>query len=183
LTQVAAKAIGAIPSLIFYPIVPFVFQSAFLIYWVAALLYLFSAGHVTRNNCKNSCAAYDLTLGQVTDASCCGYDLHHPKNLVWAILYHIFGFFWTTQFITACCLTTIAGAVAAYYWARGESAVSPKYLKILPLVQFLRISISKLSCALFRTWVGYLYCRRPSAWFATVWAQWLWARCWWLSLK
>lgn len=121
--QVSAKAIGAIPSLIFYPIVPFLFQSAFLIYWVAGLLYLVSAGNITRNNCNNSCAAYDLTVGQVTDTNCCGYDLHHPKNLVWAILYHIFGFFWTTQFITACCLTTIAGAVAAYYWARGESAV------------------------------------------------------------
>ncbi|KAG0610439.1 hypothetical protein M758_7G065600 [Ceratodon purpureus] len=120
--KVSAKAIGAIPSLIFYPIVPFLFQSAFLIYWVAGLLYLVSAGDVSRNNCNNSCAAYDLTVGQVTDANCCGYDLHHPKNLVWAILYHIFGFFWTTQFITACCLTTIAGAVAAYYWARGESA-------------------------------------------------------------
>ncbi|KAG0559037.1 hypothetical protein KC19_10G073600 [Ceratodon purpureus] len=120
--KVAAKAIGAIPSLILYPLVPFLFQSIFLIYWVAGLLYLFSAGDVTRNICNNSCAAYDLTLAQVNDANCCGYGFHHSKNLTWAILYHFFGFFWTTQFITACCLTTIAGAVAAYYWARGESS-------------------------------------------------------------
>jgi choline transporter-like protein 2/4/5 len=126
LFQVAAKAIGAIPSLIIYPIIPFLVVSIFLIYWTAGLLYLFSAGNITRNNCNNSCSAYDLTLGQVTDVSCCGYTMHHSKNIVWAILYHIFGVFWTTQFINACCLTTIAGAVAAYYWARGESAVSFK---------------------------------------------------------
>ena len=126
LFQVAAKAIGAIPSLIIYPIIPFLVVSIFLIYWTAGLLYLFSAGNITRNNCNNSCSAYDLALGQVTDVSCCGYTMHHSKNIVWAILYHIFGVFWTTQFINACCLTTIAGAVAAYYWARGESAVSFK---------------------------------------------------------
>ncbi|XP_073392196.1 choline transporter protein 1 isoform X2 [Physcomitrium patens] len=120
--KVATKAMGAIPSLLIYPIIPFIFQSAFLIYWVAGFLYLVSAGTVTRNNCNNSCAAYDLTAGLVTDTNCCGYDVHQSKNLVWAILYQIFGFFWTTQFITACCLTTIAGAVAAYYWARGDTA-------------------------------------------------------------
>ncbi len=121
--QVAAKAIGAIPSLIIYPIVPFLVVAVFLIYWLAALLYLASAGSVTQNNCNNSCAAYDLTLQAISDNSCCGYSLHHSKNIAWAIVYHIFGVFWTTQFIIACCLTTIAGAIAAYYWARGETTV------------------------------------------------------------
>jgi choline transporter-like protein 2/4/5 len=120
--QVAAKAIGAIPSLIIYPIIPFLVAAAFLIYWLAALLYLASAGSVTQNNCNNSCAAYDLTLQAISDNSCCGYSLHHSKNIAWAIVYHIFGVFWITQFIIACCLTTIAGAIAAYYWARGETA-------------------------------------------------------------
>jgi hypothetical protein len=96
----------------------------FLIYWVTALLYLTSAGSVTRNNCNNSCAAYDLTSLSISDNNCCGYSLHHSKNIAWAITYHVFGVFWTTQFINACCLTTIAGAIAAYYWARGKTSVS-----------------------------------------------------------
>jgi hypothetical protein len=91
LTQVAAKAIGAIPSLIFYPKVPFLFQSAFLIYWVAALLYFFSAGHVTRNNCKNSCAAYDLTLGHRREIW-----LANPK-LTFAALFSLVLFFYTDR--------------------------------------------------------------------------------------
>jgi choline transporter-like protein 2/4/5 len=122
--QVAAKAIGAIPSLVIYPIVPFLILVVFLIYWVTALLYLTSAGSVTRNNCNNSCAAYDLTSLSISDNNCCGYSLHHSKNIAWAITYHVFGVFWTTQFINACCLTTIAGAIAAYYWARGKTSVS-----------------------------------------------------------
>ncbi|CAM6029743.1 unnamed protein product [Sphagnum balticum] len=119
--KVAGKAIGAIPSLIIYPIFPFIVVAVFLIYWVAALLYLASAGSVVQNTCNNSCAAYDLQLQAITDNNCCGYSLHHSKNIAWAIVYHIFGMFWITQFINACCLTTIAGAIAAYYWARGET--------------------------------------------------------------
>ncbi len=122
--QVAGKAIGAIPSLIIYPIIPFIIVAVFLIYWVAALLYLASAGSVVQNTCNNSCAAYDLQLQAITENNCCGYSLHHSKNIAWAIVYHIFGMFWITQFINACCLTTIAGAIAAYYWARGETMVS-----------------------------------------------------------
>lgn len=44
--------------------------------------------------------------------------------MVWAILYHFFSLYWVTQFMLASALTTAAGAVAAYYWAKGETAVS-----------------------------------------------------------
>ncbi|CAM6015869.1 unnamed protein product [Sphagnum balticum] len=120
--KVAAKAIGAIPSLVIYPIVPFLILVVFLIYWVTVLLYLTSAGSVTRNNCNNSCAASDLTSLSISDNNCCGYSFHHSKNVAWAIIYHVFGVFWTTQFINACCLTTIAGVIAAYYWAQGKTS-------------------------------------------------------------
>jgi choline transporter-like protein 2/4/5 len=113
--QVAAKAIGAIPSLAICPIVPFLILVVFLIYWVTALLYLASAGSVTWNNCNNSCAAYDLTSLSISDNNCCGCSLHHSRNVALAIIYHVFCVFWTTQFINACCLTTIVGAIAAYY--------------------------------------------------------------------
>ncbi len=40
-------------------------------------------------------------------------------------IYHFFGFLWTTQFLIAILQTTIAGAIAAWYWVRekGVSAV------------------------------------------------------------
>lgn len=103
--QVALRAVIAIPSLIIYPLIPFVILSIFLMYWVAATLYLFSAGEV-----------------RVTSL-CCGFTFHHTKHIVWAILYHFLSLYWVTHFIMACTVTTLAGAVAAYYWARGETAV------------------------------------------------------------
>jgi choline transporter-like protein 2/4/5 len=104
--QVSLQSVVAIPSLLIYPLVPFFILGIFLIYWVAATLYLFSAGDV-----------------QATKL-CCGFKFHHRKHIVWAILYHFFSLYWFTQFILASTLTTVAGAVASYYWAKGETAVS-----------------------------------------------------------
>lgn len=100
------RSIIAIPALLIYPLVPFFLLGIFSIYWVGATLYLFSAGEVKP------------TL------LCCGFKFHHRKHIVWAILYHFLSLYWVTQFILASTLTTAAGAVASYYWAKGETAVS-----------------------------------------------------------
>lgn len=119
----SAKAIGAIPGLFVLPFVPFVVLTLFFIYWVAAALYLFSAGAVAKNDCSGGCCAYDLLSQTVKCEGCCGYDYHFTRHIALALLYHIFGCFWTTQFVIACSLTTIAGAVASYYWAQGRASV------------------------------------------------------------
>ncbi len=126
--QVTVQAIGAVPSLVVYPAIPFMAFGLFFIYWLSALLYLFSAGKIRQNNCTyNSCASYDLYSQTVTQSGCCGYTLHSTHNIVWAILYHLFVLFWAISFIAACSVTTISGAIASYYWARGETAVSLSY--------------------------------------------------------
>jgi choline transporter-like protein 2/4/5 len=126
--QVTVQAIGAVPSLVVYPAIPFIAFGFFFIYWLSALLYLFSAGKIRQNNCiYNSCASYDLYSQTVTQSGCCGYTLHPTHNIVWAILFHLFVLFWAISFITTCSVTTISGAVASYYWARGETAVSLSY--------------------------------------------------------
>lgn len=103
--EVSLRSIIAIPALLIYPLVPFFLLGIFSIYWVGATLYLFSAGEVKP------------TL------LCCGFKFHHRKHIVWAILYHFLSLYWVTQFILASTLTTAAGAVASYYWAKGETAV------------------------------------------------------------
>jgi len=66
--QVTVQAIGAVPSLVVYPAIPFIAFGFFFIYWLSALLYLFSAGQIRQNNCTyNSCASYDLYSQTVTD--------------------------------------------------------------------------------------------------------------------
>jgi len=112
--QVTMHAIGALSSLVVYPAIPFIAFGFFFIYWLSALLYLFIAGKIRQNNCTyNSCASYDLYSQTVTESGCCGYTLHSTHNIVWAI-----------SFIAACSVTTISGAIASYYWARGETVIS-----------------------------------------------------------
>ncbi|CAK9865675.1 unnamed protein product [Sphagnum jensenii] len=124
ITKVTVQAIGAVPSLVVYPAIPFIAFGFFFIYWLSALLYLFSAGKIRQNNCTyNSCASYDLYSQTVTQSGCCGYTLHSTHNIVWAILYHLFVLFWAISFIAGCSVTTISGAIASYYWARGETAM------------------------------------------------------------
>jgi len=41
-------------------------------------------------------------------------------NLQYMLAYHFFGLLWTIQFITAFGQCVIAGAIATYYWTRGE---------------------------------------------------------------
>lgn len=143
--KVSAKAIGAIPGLFVLPFVPFVVLTLFFIYWVAAALYLFSAGAVAKNDCSGGCCAYDLLSQTVKCEGCCGYDYHFTRHIALALLYHIFGCFWTTQFVIACSLTTIAGAVASYYWAQGRASAMPLFPVLSSGKRVLRYSLGSMA--------------------------------------
>jgi len=57
---------------------------------------------------------------------CCGYSVRYTPHIGVAILFHLFGCYWVTQFLIACSSTVIAGSVASYYWGCGEESVSKK---------------------------------------------------------
>jgi choline transporter-like protein 2/4/5 len=124
LFQVAAKVIGEVQALIAFPLLPFLILSIFYMFWFSATLHLFSSGQVVRNDCNTDCCSYDLKLGKVNCDNCCGYNIHYTPHISIAILFHLFGCYWATQFILACSSTVVAGSVASYYWARGEISVS-----------------------------------------------------------
>jgi hypothetical protein len=56
--QVTMQAIGAVPSLVVYPAIPFIAFGFFFFYWLSALLYLFNVGKIRQNNCKYNSRAY-----------------------------------------------------------------------------------------------------------------------------
>ncbi|KAH7297110.1 hypothetical protein KP509_26G054000 [Ceratopteris richardii] len=143
--KVSAKAIGAIPSLLILPLAPFILLTIFFVYWVVAALYLFSAGSVARNDCSGGCCAYDLSSQSVDCGGCCGYDYKFTRHIALALLYHIFGCFWTTQFIIACSLTTIAGAVASYYWAQGNRSAMPLFPVLSSAKRVLKYSLGSMA--------------------------------------
>ncbi|CAM6083691.1 unnamed protein product [Calypogeia fissa] len=148
--KVSSKSIAAIPSLVIYPIFPTLILSIFFILWTSVLLYLFSAGKIRENtSCSDGCCAYDLATQSLNCNNCCGYEFKHSKNVVWAILFHIFGGFWITQFINACSLTIIAGAVVSYYWVRGDRSQLPAFPVLSSTKRLFRYSLGSMAIGSF----------------------------------
>lgn len=128
--KVAAKVIGEVQALIIFPVIPYAILAIFYMFWFSAALNLFSSGRMIQNNCSTSCCAYDLKSKKVNCDNCCGYSIHYTPHLTAAILFHLFGCYWATQFFVACSSTVIAGSVASYYWTRGEA---PQEIPFLPV--------------------------------------------------
>ncbi|KAG2681938.1 hypothetical protein I3843_11G167500 [Carya illinoinensis] len=122
--KVAAKVIGEVQALIIFPIIPYTILAIFYMFWFSAALHLFSSGQVVQNNCNTNCCAYDLVSKRVNCDHCCGYSINYTPHIGVAILFHLFGCYWATQFLIACSSTVIAGSVASYYWAGGATSVS-----------------------------------------------------------
>lgn len=122
-SQVAAKVIGEVNALIIFPVIPYVILAVFYMIWLSAAMHLFSSGQIRQNNCDSNCCAFDLALKRVRCDGCCGYSIHYTPHIGIAILFHLFGCYWATKFFIAGSSTVIAGSVASYYWARGETTV------------------------------------------------------------
>ncbi|XP_057472817.1 choline transporter protein 1-like [Actinidia eriantha] len=128
--KVAAKVIGEVRALIIFPVIPYLILAIFYMFWLSAALYLFSSGQVLENECNSNCCAYELGLKRVSCDRCCGYTIHYTHHISAAILFHLFGCYWATQFFIACSSTVIAGSVASYYWARGETSPEIPFLPV-----------------------------------------------------
>ncbi|KAL3647077.1 Choline transporter protein 1 [Castilleja foliolosa] len=128
--KVAAKVIGEVQALIIFPVIPYAVLAIFYMFWLSAALHLFSSGSVVQNDCSDNCCAYDLKEMQMNCNSCCGYTVHYTSHIATAILFHLFGGYWATQFVIASSSTVIAGSVASYYWARGETSPAIPFLPV-----------------------------------------------------
>ncbi|GBG82360.1 hypothetical protein CBR_g34644 [Chara braunii] len=147
--KVASKAMAAIPTLLVFPILPFAASVLFGIFWVYVASYLFSAGDVTRRDCLGAeqCRSYSVALLRTVTGpeNCCGYDIKYNTRLKWAMVYHIFGCFWTLQFILACSMTTIAGAVASFYWTKSDKAAIPFHPVTNAATRTIRYSLGSMA--------------------------------------
>ncbi|PQM34922.1 choline transporter-like protein 2 [Prunus yedoensis var. nudiflora] len=128
--KVAAKVIGEAQALIIFPVIPYTILAIFYMFWFSAAFHLFSSGQVVQNDCNLNCCVYDLLSKRVNCDRCCGYSIHYTPHIGVAILFHLFGGYWATQFFIACSSTVIAGSVASYYWARGETSPEIPFLPV-----------------------------------------------------
>ncbi|KAL3503232.1 hypothetical protein ACH5RR_037681 [Cinchona calisaya] len=143
--KVAAKVIGEVQALIIFPVIPYAVLAIFYMFWFSAALHLFSSGSVIQNNCSANCCAYDLKSKKVSCDSCCGYSIHYTPHLTAAILFHLFGCYWATQFFVACSSTVIAGSVASYYWTRGEAPEIPFLPVFASMNRLIRYSLGSVA--------------------------------------
>ncbi|ONK63978.1 uncharacterized protein A4U43_C07F20860 [Asparagus officinalis] len=144
--KVAAKVIGEVQALIIFPVLPYAILAIFYMFWLSAALNLFSSGQILKNDCSGNCCSYDLKSNRVNCDSCCGYSIHYTPHIAIAILFHLFGCFWATQFIIACSATVIAGSVASYYWARGEISEEIPFLPVFASMRrLLRYSLGSVA--------------------------------------
>ncbi|CAL5341943.1 unnamed protein product [Camellia sinensis] len=143
---VAAKVIGEAQALIIFPVIPYSILAIFYMFWFSAALNLFSSGQVLENDCNSNCCAYELGLKRVSCDRCCGYRIHYTSHIGAAILFHLFGCYWATQFFIACSSTVIAGSVASYYWARGETSPEIPFLPVVSsMKRLMRYSLGSVA--------------------------------------
>jgi hypothetical protein len=66
-----------------------------------------------------------VCLQQILDlcagSSDCYISYDWNNRLKYAFIFHFFGLLWTNQFIVGLSSVVVAGAVANYYWSRGDT--------------------------------------------------------------
>ena len=86
-------------SIFLIPIAFFLITMIWLAFWIISAVYVYSSGEVTG-------------LGEI--------KWNKTTRYVW--IYHIFGLFWISAFITGCCQFIIAAVACIWYFAQGGSS-------------------------------------------------------------
>ncbi|CAD7702902.1 unnamed protein product, partial [Ostreobium quekettii] len=151
---VASQAIATMPSILLFPIFPFIVEVLLVLYFVFVSALLYSAGDLVPKF-KGASSETDVgsllsadgsvpsgfgvassaddsppAVANVTRLECatdpdCYYGVEWDNALKYMFLYHLFGLLWTNQFIVGFGYVSIAGAVANFYWNRGDVSAMP----------------------------------------------------------
>jgi len=137
--KVASQAVGVMPSVLLFPIVPLLMLIVFLAYWVAVTGFLWSAGEtvavtITTDTSnllspkveRSVATRANATFWECHDDPKCRYEQQWDKDMWYMMIYHLFGLLWMNQFFVALGYVVIAGAISSFYWAEGDRAKIPK---------------------------------------------------------
>ncbi|ORZ40239.1 plasma-membrane choline transporter-domain-containing protein [Catenaria anguillulae PL171] len=119
-----SKAVGSMPLIVLFPLVPYVGIIVLTVYYVIIAIYI-------------------ETSNDVTSLSALGVNqsITYIKYFQW---YHLFGFLWTLAFLVAINQTTIAGAIATWYWSR-DKAHLPRFTVLKAFWRTIRYSLGSLA--------------------------------------
>ncbi|XP_054996377.1 choline transporter-like protein 5 isoform X2 [Sorex araneus] len=144
LLKEGSKAIGYIPTTLFYPFLTYLFLSICICYWAVIAIYLATAGIpiykvVSPDGlCKyenNTCSpeVFNATeIAKVCPGAHCNFAFYGGKTLYHQYIssFHIFNLFvflWLINFIIALGQCTLAGSFATYYWTLNKPDDIPSY--------------------------------------------------------
>lgn len=103
--KVAAEAISHMPMVLFTPVIPLLMNVVFFVWAIVVATFIYASGDIEKS-------------GDTVKIS-------WNETLQYASLYHLFGIFWTTQFISGFGMMITAGSIALYYWQRDKLPANP----------------------------------------------------------
>jgi len=112
----ASRSLQAMPLLIVWPFLPFIFAILLFVYFCGVSALVYSAGHVSLSDLGSITGNITGYSVNVTDLTMSEFVPNNAKEVM--LWYHLFGFLWFNSLINAVSMCTVAGAVSAYYWSR-----------------------------------------------------------------
>ncbi|XP_041658402.1 choline transporter-like protein 5-A [Cheilinus undulatus] len=137
LLREASKAMGHIPSTLFYPVVTFLLITVCISYWAVTAVYLASSGepvykvmspNVSCPHANSTCSPETFNRSHISSSPLCagsqclfafyGGETPFHRNLFYLQLSNLLVFLWLVNFSLALEQCTLAGTFASYYWSR-----------------------------------------------------------------
>ena len=110
----AAKALQAMPTLVFFPLWSMLGIGILSIYFLYVLAYLMSAGKITTGDIAGLAGVDPMSIN-ITSTTI-PKQFENESTVKVLALYHLFGFLWTANAIQALGMATIACSMAAWYF-------------------------------------------------------------------
>ena len=120
--QEASNALADMPLMIFFPIFPFIAAVVFFSYAMIGFAIIFTADTITLEDLEAS-LANAIETGNITASSAARNNTFSPPEasgedmIFWFSWYHLFGWLWANQLISAISMTSVAGAYSWWYFA------------------------------------------------------------------
>ena len=126
IVELSAKAIGHMKTLVFFPIITFFGVAATGTVFIVCGILLLTAGEVGPAQLLNK-TMQDAAAGNASDFDNMLLQSFEPNKLSsvpilnYLMIFDLFMFLWTTEFIQAIGIMTVGGAVSHWYFAPGRS--------------------------------------------------------------
>jgi hypothetical protein len=121
IVEMSAKAIAHMKSLVLFPIITFFGVAATGVVFIVQGVLLLTAGNVEHSKlleqATNSSSEFDMMLADSFNPT----TLKNVPVLNYLMIFDLFMFLWTTEFIQAVGIMTVGGAVSHWYFAPGKS--------------------------------------------------------------